>query len=166
MVSIPESIYSLLVNFHTNPSHNPTPTLSSQLGYNVWLGEVWVSSYPDSIHIASVNDSLVPGSGSLWCVPPPPFVSFPRLCCKVTSFPFFSSIRLKDLQARDDAKYANEHAKNLLESHIFNMRDKLSGDEGQLLSTEEEREKIEQALSEASEWLDDEGWDSTADVSL
>lgn len=72
--------------------------------------------------------------------------------------------KLKDLQARDDAKYANEHAKNLLESHIFNMRDKLSGDEGQLLSTEEEREKIEQALSEASEWLDDEGWDSTADV--
>ena len=46
------------------------------------------------------------------------------------------------------------------------MRDKLSGDEGQLLSTEEEREKIEQALSEASEWLDDEGWDSNADVSL
>lgn len=98
--------------------------------------------------------------------PLPRFFLFPRLCCKVTSFPFFSSIRLKDLQARDDAKYANEHAKNLLESHIFNMRDKLSGDEGQLLSTEEEREKIEQALSEASEWLDDEGWDSTADVSL
>ena len=100
-------------------------------------------------------------------VPPTPrFFLFPRLSCKVTSFPLFSSIRLKDLQARDDAKYANEHAKNLLESHIFNMRDKLSSDEGQLLSTEEEREKIEQALSEASEWLDDEGWDSTADVSL
>ena len=100
-------------------------------------------------------------------VPPTPrFFLFPRLSCKVASFPLFSSIRLKDLQARDDAKYANEHAKNLLESHIFNMRDKLSGDEGQLLSTEEEREKIEQALSEASEWLDDEGWDSTADVSL
>ena len=78
---------------------------------------------------------------------------------------FFFSIRLKDLQARDDAKYANEHAKNMLESHIFNMRDTLSSDEGQLLSTEEEREKIEQALSEAADWLDDEGWDSTADVS-
>ena len=137
-----------------------------------------MSSYPDSIqsllntHFSlgnrpNVNDSLVPGV-DLFPVPPPPphFFLFPRLYCKVTSFPLFSSIRLKDLQARDDAKYANEHAKNLLESHIFNMRDKLSGDEGQLLSTEEEREKIEQALSEASEWLDDEGWDSTADVSL
>ncbi|KAK2566848.1 Hypoxia up-regulated protein 1 [Acropora cervicornis] len=31
--------------------------------------------------------------------------------------------KLKDLQARDDAKFANEQAKNLLESHIFNMRD-------------------------------------------
>lgn len=141
MVSIPESIYSFHVNFHTNPSHNPTRTLSSQLGHNVWFDQFPVSS-------------------------PPRFFLFPRLSCKVTSFPLFSSIRLKDLQARDDAKYANEHAKNLLESHIFNMRDKLSGDEGQLLSTEEEREKIEQALSEASEWLDDEGWDSTADVSL
>lgn len=112
----------------------------------------------------NVNDSLVLGSGSIPCAPT--FFLFPLLSCKVTSVPLFSSIRLKDLQARDDAKYANEHAKNLLESHIFNMRDKLSGDEGQLLSTEEEREKIEQALSEASEWLDDEGWDSTADVSL
>ena len=98
--------------------------------------------------------------------PPPVSFFFHGFAVKKTSFSLFSSIRLKDLQARDDAKYANEHAKNLLESHIFNMRDKLSGDEGQLLSTEEEREKIEQALSEASEWLDDEGWDSTADVSL
>lgn len=119
-------------------------------------------------HCYSVNDSLVPASGSIpYVFPHPLFLSVSiRLCCKVTSFPLFSSIRLKDLQARDDAKYANEHAKNLLESHIFNMRDRLSSDEGQLLSTEEEREKIEQALSEASEWLDDEGWDSTADVSL
>ena len=143
----------------------------------MWLGEVCVGSYPGSTHsllnthfslgnLISVNDSLVPESGSIPCAPPPRFFLFPRFCCKVTSFPLFSSIRLKDLQARDDAKYANEHAKNLLESHIFNMRDKLSGDEGQLLSTGEEREKIEQALSEASEWLDDEGWDSTADVSL
>lgn len=45
------------------------------------------------------------------------------------------------------------------------MREKLFSDEGVLLSTEEEREKINQALSEASDWLDDEGWDSTADVS-
>jgi len=72
--------------------------------------------------------------------------------------------KLQDLQARDDAKVANERAKNLLESHIYDMHEKLSSEEGVLLSTEEEREKINQALSEASEWLDDEGWDLTADV--
>ena len=69
------------------------------------------------------------------------------------------------MQARDDAKVANERAKNLLETHIYDMREKLFSDEGVLLSTEEEREKINQALGEASDWLDDEGWDSTADVS-
>ncbi|KAL9965587.1 hypothetical protein ACROYT_G029408 [Oculina patagonica] len=72
--------------------------------------------------------------------------------------------KLKDLQARDEAKAANERAKNMLETHIYDMREKLFSDEGVLLSTEEEREKINQALSEASDWLDDEGWDSTADV--
>ena len=45
------------------------------------------------------------------------------------------------------------------------MREELFTDTGVLLSTEEEREKIDQALTEASDWLDDEGWDSTADVS-
>lgn len=78
---------------------------------------------------------------------------------------FSASVKkLKDLQQKDDAKFANEHAKNLLESHIFDMRDTLDSEVGQLLSTEEEREKIQEALSEASDWLDDEGWDSTADV--
>lgn len=81
------------------------------------------------------------------------------------SYLFSSFSRLKDLQARDDAKFANEHAKNLLESHIFGMRDKLDSEQGQLLSTEEERERIQEALSEASDWLDDEGWDATSDVS-
>ena len=78
---------------------------------------------------------------------------------------FAFTTRLKDLQARDEAKAANERAKNMLETHIYDMREKLFSDEGVLLSTEEEREKINQALSEASDWLDDEGWDSTADVS-
>lgn len=52
----------------------------------------------------------------------------------------------------------------MLETHIYGMREELFTDTGVLLSTEEEREKIDQALSEASDWLDDEGWDSTADV--
>lgn len=72
--------------------------------------------------------------------------------------------KLKDLQAKDEAKAANERAKNLLETHIYGMREELFTDTGVLLSTEEEREIINLALSEASEWLDDEGWDLTADV--
>ena len=106
MVSIPESIYSFHVNFHTNPSHNPTLTLSSQLGHNVWLGEMWVSSYPDSIqsllntHFSpgnrpNVNDSLVPGSGSIPCASPPPrptFLSFSTalLLSYIVSIVFFN----------------------------------------------------------------------------
>ena len=69
------------------------------------------------------------------------------------------------MQARDDAKAANERAKNSLESHIFNMKDTLYSELGQQLSTEEEREKINQALTAAADWLDEDGWDSTADVS-
>ena len=83
----------------------------------------------------------------------------------LNGFPFSFVVRLKDLQAKDDAKAANERAKNLLETHIYSMREELFTDTGVLLSTEEEREKIDQALTEASDWLDDEGWDSTADVS-
>jgi hypothetical protein len=56
--------------------------------------------------------------------------------------------------------------KNTLESHIFDTRDKLNNDLGEELSTEAERETINQALSQASDWLDDEGWDTTADVCL
>lgn len=46
------------------------------------------------------------------------------------------------------------------------MRDHLYSDIGETLSTEEERETISQALSQASDWLDDEGWDAKADVSM
>ena len=74
--------------------------------------------------------------------------------------------RLKNLKARDDAKIANARAKNSVESFLFETRDKLSDEEGETLMTEEEREKLETVLSEASDWLDDEGWDSTEDVSV
>ena len=77
----------------------------------------------------------------------------------------FSFTRLADLQAQDEAKAAKEKARNNLESHVFEMREMLYGEIGELLSTEEEREKIDQALTETSDWLDDEGWDTTADVS-
>ena len=78
----------------------------------------------------------------------------------------FFIFRLKNLKARDDAKIANARAKNSVESFLFETRDKLSDGEGETLMTEEEREKLETVLSEVSEWLDDEGWDTTEDVSF
>ena len=79
---------------------------------------------------------------------------------------FTCDVRLADLQARDDAKLAKEEGRNALESHIFEMREKMYDEVGEMLSTEEEREKISQALDQASEWLDEEGWDAAVDVSV
>ena len=79
---------------------------------------------------------------------------------------FLFLFRLRNLKARDDAKIANAQAKNSVESFLFETRDKLSDEEGETLMTEEEREKVETVLSEVSEWLDDEGWDTTEDVSV
>lgn len=45
------------------------------------------------------------------------------------------------------------------------MRENLESSLGEELSTEAERDTINQALSQASDWLDDEGWDATAEVS-
>lgn len=60
---------------------------------------------------------------------------------------------------------ANEQGKNHLESFLFETRDKHSSEEGEEMLTESERETMETVLSETSEWLDDDGWDTTADVS-
>ncbi|EDO35204.1 predicted protein [Nematostella vectensis] len=75
-----------------------------------------------------------------------------------------SRAKLVELQARDDAKAANERAKNALESHIFGVRDEMNSELGEKLSTEAERETISEALTAASDWLDEDGWDSTANV--
>ena len=56
-------------------------------------------------------------------------------------------------------------AKNSLESFLYNFKDKLYSDEVEKLSSEEERTKISEKFSEISDWLDEEGFDSTADVS-
>lgn len=74
--------------------------------------------------------------------------------------------RLRNMKARDDAKIANARVKNSVESFLFETRDKLSDEEGETLMTEEEREKLETVLSEVSDWLDDDGWDTTEDVSI
>lgn len=80
------------------------------------------------------------------------------------SFLFLTLYRLKALQARDLAKLNTEKARNSLESHIFEFKDKLTNDDVQVLSTVDERTKIEEALSAASEWLDEEGFDADEEV--
>ena len=74
--------------------------------------------------------------------------------------------RLNELQSRDEEKLANEKAKNALESFLFEFREKLYNEEVEKMSTEEERNKISDALSKVSDWLDDEGYDTNADVSI
>ena len=73
--------------------------------------------------------------------------------------------RLNELQARDMAKLATEKARNELETHVFEFKDKLTNEEVEKLSTEQERAKITEALNQASEWLDEEGFDADEKVS-
>lgn len=68
--------------------------------------------------------------------------------------------KLNDLQARDLAKLAREKARNELESHVFEFKDKLTNEEVEVLATEEERKKLMEALNQASDWLDEEGFDA------
>ena len=75
------------------------------------------------------------------------------------------SYRLDQLHAKDIAKLENERTKNSLESFLYNFKDKLYSDAVEVLSTEEERNKINEKFSEVSDWLDEDGFDSTADVS-
>jgi len=68
--------------------------------------------------------------------------------------------KLNELQARDMAKLATEKARNELETHAFEFKDKLTSEEVEKLSSKEERAKITEALTKASEWLDEEGFDA------
>jgi hypoxia up-regulated 1 len=72
--------------------------------------------------------------------------------------------RLEDLDRRDKEKRDREQAKNNLESHIFETQDALYLDAVITVSTEAEREAVSKALSEASDWLYDEGDQTTTDV--
>ena len=78
-------------------------------------------------------------------------------------FVFFSS--LDDLHAKDLAKRENEQAKNSLESFLYEFKDKLYSDNVEKLATEEETNKISEKFSEVSDWLMEDGYDATADVS-
>eukprot|EP00112_Aurelia_sp_Birch-Aquarium-sp1_P011540 Seg2425.2 transcript_id=Seg2425.2/GoldUCD/mRNA.D3Y31 product="Hypoxia up-regulated protein 1" protein_id=Seg2425.2/GoldUCD/D3Y31 len=78
---------------------------------------------------------------------------------------FAASVKLLDeLHKKDLAKAENERAKNSLETFLYEFRDKLDGETIEELSSEGEREKIRAKFSEISDWIDEEGFDSTADV--
>uniref|UniRef100_A0A9J8D942 Hypoxia up-regulated protein 1 n=1 Tax=Cyprinus carpio carpio TaxID=630221 RepID=A0A9J8D942_CYPCA len=65
---------------------------------------------------------------------------------------------LQDLTDRDLEKQEREKTLNSLEAFIFETQDKLYQDEYQAVVTEEEKEQITGKLSEASNWMDEEGY--------
>ncbi|XP_013911305.1 PREDICTED: hypoxia up-regulated protein 1 [Thamnophis sirtalis] len=69
-----------------------------------------------------------------------------------------SSLKLQELTARDLEKQEREKSANSLEAFIFETQDKLYQEEYQFVATEEEREEISRKLSEASSWMEDEGY--------
>ncbi|NXF33234.1 HYOU1 protein, partial [Nyctibius bracteatus] len=72
-----------------------------------------------------------------------------------------SMTKLQDLTVRDLEKQEREKSANSLESFIFETQDKLYQEEYQLVSTEEQREEISRKLSEASSWMEEEGYAAT-----
>ena len=48
---------------------------------------------------------------------------------------------------------------------MFEFKDKLTNEEVEVLSTEEERKKLMEALNKASDWLDEDGFDADEPVS-
>lgn len=71
---------------------------------------------------------------------------------------------LKAFADQEAEKRANEAAKNALEAFIYITKDKLTLDEVIAVSTEEERTNLDTQLSEASTWLEEEGFDAVAKI--
>lgn len=69
-----------------------------------------------------------------------------------------SKKKLQDLTDRDLEKQEREKTLNSLEAFIFETQDKLYQDEYLAVVTEEEKEQITGNLSEASSWMDEEGY--------
>ncbi|XP_046873955.1 hypoxia up-regulated protein 1 isoform X1 [Hypomesus transpacificus] len=69
-----------------------------------------------------------------------------------------SKKKLQDLTDRDLEKHEREKTLNSLEAFIFETQDKLYQDEFQALVSEEEKEEISAKLSQASEWMDEDGY--------
>ncbi|XP_025049816.1 hypoxia up-regulated protein 1 [Alligator sinensis] len=72
-----------------------------------------------------------------------------------------SAKKLQDLTTRDLEKHEREKSANSLESFVFETQDKLFQEEYQFVSTEEQREEISRKLSEASNWMEEEGYAAT-----
>ncbi|XP_062869814.1 hypoxia up-regulated protein 1 [Trichomycterus rosablanca] len=69
-----------------------------------------------------------------------------------------SKKKLEDLTNRDLEKQEREKSLNTLEAFIFETQDKLYQEEYLVVVTEEEKEEISGKLSEASAWMDEEGY--------
>ncbi|XP_069597358.1 hypoxia up-regulated protein 1 isoform X1 [Ranitomeya imitator] len=69
--------------------------------------------------------------------------------------------KLQELTERDFAKQEREKAANSLEAFIFETQDKLEQNEFRKVSTKDQREEISSKLSQASIWLEDEGYTAT-----
>ncbi|KAG8569461.1 hypothetical protein GDO81_014422 [Engystomops pustulosus] len=69
--------------------------------------------------------------------------------------------KLQELTERDLEKHEREKAANSLEAFIFETQDKLEQSEFRKVSTGEQREEISSKLSQASTWLEDEGYSAT-----
>nr|XP_020476269.1 hypoxia up-regulated protein 1 [Monopterus albus] len=74
-----------------------------------------------------------------------------------------SKKKLQDLTDRDLAKQEREKALNSLEAFIFETQDKLYQEDYKLVVSEEEKEQISTRLSEASQWMDDDGYTATTE---
>ncbi|XP_063799542.1 hypoxia up-regulated protein 1 [Pseudophryne corroboree] len=72
-----------------------------------------------------------------------------------------SAKKLQELSERDFEKHEREKAANSLEAFVFETQDKLEQKEYRKVSTEEQREEISNKLSQASSWLEDEGYTAT-----
>ncbi|XP_037278905.2 hypoxia up-regulated Grp170 co-chaperone protein isoform X2 [Rhipicephalus microplus] len=62
--------------------------------------------------------------------------------------------KLSDLENKDKAKLARDHARNALESFLHETKDKMYSEEYEKASTEVERQNIIAKLTEGSEWLE------------
>ena len=75
-------------------------------------------------------------------------------------------MRARALQQRDDDKKANEQAKNNLESHIFETKDAMYSEAVVAVTTAEQRETILAVLTEAGNWLEDDGYIAETSVRI